>query len=175
MKSYTVCPKSITERTVALLKKYWPLHHKLGLTVDHLFVSHDGDGPALKLGGYACAGIIRKTSVKERAAGRADAEMVLDEERFTTMTPRQQEALLHHELNHLVVALDGKGKPKVDATGRPVLKIRLHDQQFGWFDDTARLYGEDSFEVRQARGLLSAPAGQIYFEFTKPDRLKGAA
>ena len=170
MKSYTVCPKSVSDRSAALLKKHFPLHHKLGVSIEHLFVSHDGEGPALKFGGYPAAGVIRKTSTKERAAGRADAEMVLDFEHFKTLSPRQQDALLHHELHHLAVDIDGKSKqPKVDAAGRPVLKLRKHDRQFGWFDEIARIYGEDSGEVRQARQLV-AEQGQLYFDLTASDK-----
>jgi hypothetical protein len=171
MKSYTICPKPVLDRAAALLKKYFPDHHKLGVTVQLLFVSHDGDGPALTFGGYPAAGVIRKTSAKERAAGRADAEMVLDEERFAGMTERQRDALLHHELYHLVLDLAKKTKqPKIDAAGRPVLKIRKHDHQFGWFDETAKIYGEDSGEVQQARHLMSQ-SGQLYFSFSdKPGK-----
>lgn len=168
MKSYTICPKAVSDRSAALLKKHFPQHHKLGVTVEHLFVSHDGEGPALKHAGYPAAGVIRKTSTKERAAGRADAEMVLDYEHFQTLSPRQQDALLHHELYHLALDLDAKTKaPKADAAGRPVLKLRKHDHQFGWFDETARLYGPDSGEVRQARSLLEGVTAQLYFNFTE--------
>lgn len=165
MKTYEVAPKNVSERVAALLKKHYPLHHKLGVTVEVLFVAHDAEGPALKHGGYPAAGVIRKTSAKERAAGRADAEMVLDAEVYKTFTPRRQDALLHHELHHLIVDLDAKTKqPKADAAGRPVLKIRRHDHQFGWFDEIARLYGDDSGEVQQARQLLHEQ-GQLYFKF----------
>jgi hypothetical protein len=168
MKTYETCSKSVHERVDALIKKYHPVLHKARVRVEVLAVSTDGDGPALTLHGYACDGVVRKIGTKERAAGRGDAEIVLDRAAFLQMTSRQQDALLDHELYHLDVATEKRtGAPKFDSNGRPVLKLRKHDREFGWFDEIAQRWGEDSGEIRQARRLLSA-AGQLYFNFTPP-------
>lgn len=57
-----------------------------------------------------------------------------------------------------------EGKPDL---GRPVLKIRLHDQQHGWFDEIARRHGDASIEVQQAKAFADS-SGQTYFGWAAP-------
>lgn len=56
---------------------------------------------------------------------------------------------------------------KRDDLGRPVLKIRLHDQQHGWFDEIARRHGDASIEVQQAKAFADS-SGQTYFGWAAP-------
>lgn len=174
MKTYETCPKHVADRVAAMIKKFHPDLLKCKVKVDLLFVSTDADGPALTLHGYACAAVVRKLGSKDRAAGRGDAEIVIDKEGYMTMGDPERDALLDHELYHLVVALDRDKRPKADGEGRPVLKLRKHDREFGWFDEIARRHGEHSGEIQQARALLSNGGGQLYFNF-KPAAIAAVA
>lgn len=60
MKTYATCPKHVADRVAALIRKFHPDLHKCKVRVDLLFVSTDGEGPALTLHGYACAAVVRK-------------------------------------------------------------------------------------------------------------------
>lgn len=166
MKSYHPCPATVRDRVDAMIAKFHPELKSARVKIDLVFVfdeDEDGDHPALTLHGYPCLAVVRKLGVKDRAMGRGDAEIVIDEHRYIELTAKQQDALLDHELYHLVVVLDGT-KPKRDAAARPVLRIRKHDRQFGWFDAIASRHGENSIEIQQARQLISS-AQQTYFSF----------
>lgn len=82
----------------------------------------------------------------------------------------ERAALIDHEIYHLMPAKDKNQRFKCDDQGRPILKLRKHDHQFGWFDEIARRHGENSGEVRQARDLV-AKFGQVYFDFMKAGKL----
>jgi Putative phage metallopeptidase len=167
MKTYQKCPSAVLELAEAVLKKHLPDLHQAGLTYDLLFVDADGDGHPLMHGGYPAQAVVRRISLKDRAAGRADAEIVIDRVNYEALSARQREALLYHEFYHLELKFEGKTKiVQRDDLGHPLFKMRKHDWQFGWFDSAARIFGEDSFEVRQAR-LLLQEASQLYFEFAK--------
>jgi hypothetical protein len=54
------------------------------------------------------------------------------------------------------------GEIQLDDEGRPKLRIRPHDFEFGWFARTAELYGEESYEVSQAREIVAAQFVQAF-------------
>jgi hypothetical protein len=129
--------------------------------------------------GYPAQAVCRLTPIRDRALGIADAVVVIDRANWLTLSQRQKEALLDHELTHLERVVDEEtGKPKFDAVGRPKLAIRRHDRQLGWFDEVARRHGDASPEMRQAKQLV-ANTGQLYFDFQTPaarvDELHGEA
>lgn len=158
MKTYTPCPLAVRDCCAHVLKSYHP--ELDGVKLDLLFVAADTpDKPALSHGGYPADAVVRRMPLKDRAAGRGDAEIVLDRARWLAMKPEEQRALLDHELTHLIPV---PGEP--DSAGRPRLKLRKHDRQFGWFDEVARRHGQHSGEVQQAQTLL-AEAQRDYFPF----------
>lgn len=120
-------------------------------------------GPALKLHGYPCGGLVSIVSLKNRVCGRSDAEIVLDGDSWDKLTSAEQDALLDHELEHVVVARDLEGAVIYDTHGRPKLKLKLHDREHGWFDAIAKRHGDASGEVQQARRIV-AEAMDIYFQ-----------
>jgi hypothetical protein len=72
-------------------------------------------------------------------------------------TSKRLQAVIDHELRHLMLAKNKKtGQIQLDDEGRPKLRIRPHDFEFGWFARTAELYGEESYEVSQAREIVAA-------------------
>jgi hypothetical protein len=67
--------------------------------------------------------------------------------------------LIDHELTHLA-----KKGTIFDPLDRPKLSMRLHDHQFGWFDQIAKRHGRASIEVKQVRAFFES-SGQMYFDF----------
>lgn len=164
-KHYLRASVDVSKIVTSIIDEHYKELRSARVTVEALTVHSDKEGvPALTLRGRPCGGIIRKTNTKERVAGRADAEIILAREYYQGLTDRQRRALLHHELHHLEVRHDKDDEIKRDTAGRPVLALREHDFEVGWFHDIAALYGEDSGEVMQARTLLRQK-GQTYFDF----------
>lgn len=120
-----------------------------------LMANNDGEDaePAVKLHGYPCAAVISIISYKQRVDKRADAEIIIDEKAWNDLTEPQQRALLDHEITHLQFQVDDIGMVKTDDQGRPKLKMRLHDFDFGGFRTIARRYGADALEVQAARAF----------------------
>lgn len=149
-----------------------------GVTVEVLMVlapvdedSGQPKGPALTVRGLEAAACIKVVGTRERAAGMADALMVVDGDRWPERPRREQRAILDHELTHLEVigqleVVDGQDEPVFvadrDTSDRPRLRLRHHDREFGWFDEIARRHGDASLEVRQARELFEDERGQVY-------------
>lgn len=143
-----------------------------GVTIGTVFVFDDEESSkqVLRHGGYGAYATARITPLRERALGVDDAIITIDRASWLNFKGSQAEALLDHELYHLERVIDpDKPKPEqkqIDSLGRPRLKIRRHDRQFGWFDEIARRHGDNSLEVRQAK-LLMAETQQLYFDFEK--------
>lgn len=170
MKTYSLAPDADD-----IAEKMLSEHHDDldGVTVTCLFIYDiESSEAVLKHQGYPAAAVVRITPTRERALGVADATIVVDRTRWASSSARQKNALIDHELTHLerVMEVDDDGQetdePKCDALGRPKLSMRRHDHQLGWFDEIAERHGEASFEVRQAKQLMSQ-AGQLYFDFGK--------
>lgn len=165
-KTYDKAPPETHERVSALIARYHQDLAAVAVVVDLLMVSTDSEtANALTHGGYKAAAVVRSTNPKERAMGMGDALIVIDRDHYDSLDPQERDALLDHEIYHLVTINDNKtGKPKRDEHQRPVLKIRKHDRQFGWFDEIARRHGKHSGEVQQANWIKDE-AGQTYFGF----------
>lgn len=159
-----------------------------GLTVAVLSFTPKNEGGKLMLRGCPCKAVVRKTNEKERAMGVKDAVIIIDQGVWDDLEDRQREAVIAHELYHLIPQQDG-GEWKDDGTGtgtekfypffkfdahkRPILAMRPHDIEFGWFVAIATKYGTDSTEVEQAREIVSAH-GQLLFDFASPPPKKRA-
>jgi hypothetical protein len=163
MKSYTPCGDDVRERALALIRRFYPDLVEVQIRIDYIYVSNDAeDTPALTHGGYPAQAVVKILGPKERAMERGDAEIVIDEENWTDLSDAEKDALLDHELYHLEVVKNKlKTRAKRDCCGRPVLKIRKHDRQFGWFDAIARRHGDASAEVIQFK-QFEKECGQLY-------------
>lgn len=161
MKTYEVAPLDVNHRAATLIEHHYPEIKEAGVTFDFLFASNE-NGDAITHGGYPAIGLCRIISLKDRAAGRSDAEITLDAKAWEDMTELQRNALLDHELNHVVVKRDKQNAIAFDDLSRPKLKSRKHDYQFGWFTDIAKRHGEASPEVYQAK-LIWDKDGQAFF------------
>lgn len=66
-------------------------------------------GPAIRHGGYACLATIRIVPTRQRVAGLADAEILVDGDRWPDLSAEERRALIDHELTHIEVKEDDDG------------------------------------------------------------------
>ena len=151
-KTYEKAPAFCRTVIGDLLAKYHGELCAMDLVVDLLLVRAPRDaegyptGPALKSSsGFPAAATISITKLKDRVMGRGDCEILIDGDRYSKWSEDYLRALLDHELEHLEFT------GNVDDIGRPKLKLRPHDVEFGWFDATARRHGDHAVEVQQAK------------------------
>lgn len=145
---------------LALLAETMRIHHQdltnLGVTVAVVMAEADVDengdpkGDAIVVRKKAAWGKIKITPPELRVLGVADAQMMLDGDRWVLLSREEQMAVIDHELTHLEPTGD------IDDGGRPKLKLREHDIEVGWFEDVAERHGEHSQERQQARQLASS-------------------
>lgn len=182
MSWYAIATEEVNLTIMKVMEQNHPELYNEGVTITAL-IARSEEGPAIKVRGCEAAGCIRITKLAERTLGLGDAVMILDGERLDAWTSKRLQAVIDHELRHLVLAKSKKtGQVQRDDQDRPKLKIRQHDFEFGWFARTAELYGEDSYEVSQAREIVSAswvqpllPGLDIEPELTGPAAQETAA
>lgn len=158
-----------TQRTLSRVREAYYGEYLVGVTIDAMFVQHDDpdkkDEQVLTHGGYPAAATCRIVNTRDRAAGMADVQIVIDRAVWASYLPNDRDALLDHELHHIERVLESDGTtPKRDVQGRPKLALRKHDWQLGWFNEVAERHGKHSTEVRQAR-MIYKHAHQLYFPF----------
>ena len=176
MPTYSKCGREVLDLASDILTEYPDYKPLLDahVQIDYLFAyppydEHDQPiGPAIRHHGRTVRGLARVVGLKDRAAGRGDAEILLDGHYWEhdTTTP-QKKALLDHELHYLVLARDKFDIAKRDDLHRPMLTLRPHDAEFGWFALIAERHGVESLERIQAAKLVDA-FGQYFF----PDFVK---
>lgn len=170
MKTFKRCDDSVQDLAQEILsafESHAPLVEarvKIDLVFAYAAENPQGDkvGSALSRHGVRALGIARKIPLKDRAMGRGDAEIALDGDWWKDADPADRRALLDHELHHLAIATDSAGALQKDDLGRPRLKLRHHDFEFGWFTIIAERHGAASLEVQQARTIFDT-AGQAYW------------
>jgi hypothetical protein len=139
------------DKTVALCAQIGKKHRtdlqeagvKIGILFAYADIGEDGTpkGPAIKLHGHGAYACIKIVPLKDRLTKGYDAEMLIDADRWPELAPKRQEALIHHELTHLML----RGGEK-DDLGRPKLKLRKDDWMFTGFREIVRLYGAFAIE-----------------------------
>ena len=170
MPIYQKAEPDVVEQMQAMLDAHHPGLRDAMVRVDVVMAFARKDeqgqpmGPALKKGGVVLAGYAKILGLKDRVMGRGDGEIVVDGDRWPTWSRPQQNALLDHELNHFELREDAKGACVRDEAGRPLLRIRPHDWDFGWFNVIAERHGDASFERQQAERVFTA-CGQLLFPF----------
>lgn len=170
MPTYETCPPDVRKLSDSILRQF-ETHHPLiraGVKIDLLFAWPKYDekdrpiGDALKKNGVKALGISRVVNLKDRTKGHGDAEILIDGEWWKTATLPEQTALLDHELHHVAVIYNKADILQTDDLGRPKIRLRKHDHDYGWFDVIAERHGKASIECRQARALLDS-RGQLYW------------
>lgn len=170
MPTFDQCPKPVLDMAAGLLREY-ETHQPLienGVKIDFLFAwpRYDDQGKpignAITANGVKALGKARIIPLKDRAKRQGDAEILLDGEWWEHSESSEQRALLDHELHHISVDKNRHGIVKKDDLGRPKLKLRKHDYQFGWFNIIAERHGAFSQENQQATAMMLA-SGQLYW------------
>lgn len=170
MTTYVKCPKAVADLANEILCTF-PPHKPLldaRVTIDFVFAHGERDEHSNELKTYAMTnkghrvlGKARKVPLKDRALGRSDAEITLDGDWWDEASEPERKALLDHELHHLEVRTDNRGVVR-DDLHRPVLDIRWHDYEFGWFNVIAERHGRASQEVKIA-AVMFEKHGQLYW------------
>ena len=162
-KTYEKAPAAVAKVGERVLKEYHSDLHKIGITIDYVFANNEGTAPAVSHGGYPALAVCRILGLKDRALGRSDAEITIDQSAWDGMSDEEQVALLDHEITHLSLVRDAKSDEiKFDDMSRPRLKIKKHDWHVGWFEAVARRHGKNSPEVYQAK-LMWDRAGNAFW------------
>jgi len=159
--TYEKCDAAVEQMAAAILCEFQTHKPLLDARVKVDFVfgyaeqDEDGNpkGDALRKNGIKALGICRKLPLKDRAMGRGDAEIALDGDWWRRANDAQKRALLDHELHHLAVRIDDRGVVRDDLR-RPVLDIRKHDVDVGWFAVIAARHGAWSVECDQAKKVM---------------------
>lgn len=170
MTTYAKADRQAKAAMIRAIERYHPELRDAEVSVEMLLAygPRDANGdlvsPALMSRGLQCLGKIRVLGLKDRVAGRGDAEMLLDGDHIDEWSEEELSAIIDHELTHLELQVADDGTVKRDDIDRPKLRIRPHDREYGWFDSVARRHAENSVEVRQARQLLDQhDTRQLYF------------
>jgi len=163
MPTYKVCDSSVREKALEIMTRF-PAHKELldaKVKIDFVFAFGDRDdnnnliNDAITFRGFRALGLSRIIKLKDRAKGQGDAEILIDHDWWEeTASEDEQDALLDHELTHLQLAKTAGGKFKFDDLMRPVLKMKKHDAEIGWFIDVAKRHGNASIERKQARSIM---------------------
>lgn len=177
MSTFKRAPKATENLLSKVLREHYEELHELtkekkgGLTFDLLEVHADLDangepvGRPIKHHGTAAYAVIKAVPKADRALGRSDVEIRIDGDAWNELEEEVQEALIDHELYHLVLVRKD-GLPSRDDLGRYRFKMREHDYEFGWFVEVAARRGLASIEVQQA-GRMMKKHGQILFGFAE--------
>lgn len=170
MPTFQKCPKEIYTLAQKILQKHEShaplLDAKVRIDLVFAFadISEKTNEPtncALSKNGVKALGICKKIGLKERALDHGDAEIALDGDWWAQAGESEREALLDHELHHIEVRVDERGI-LLDDLKRPMLRMRKHDFEFGWFNLVAQRNGMFSLERQQARKMLESH-GQLYW------------
>lgn len=151
--TYEQCGDDVEKLVKSVINQY---HHELkeaGVSISLLF-ARNSDGDPVKLNGYPCAAVVKKNSLKDRAEGKADATITIDEYRWNDIDAEEQRALIDHELYHLIVKRDKANAYELDDLGRPKLLMRLHDAQIGIFKSIIERHGMKSLDAQFAENFI---------------------
>ena len=162
-----------SEAVVALADRMMGSHHaelaaeKVRVAVLMVMppVNKDGDkiGPAVQQGGVEATAKIKVASAGERVLADVDAIMEIDGERWGTLSPKTQAALVDHELEHLIVQVDKKGLTRRHPDGVPVLATQPDDWHLTGFESIVKRHGRHALEAMAIGELYENR--QMVFEF----------
>ncbi len=179
MASFKKAPKEVVEMVNSILcefethKPILDAHVKIEILMAYADRDDNGEikGQALTLHGVRALGICKIMAAEHRAAGSADARILVDGDWWESVDEPEQRALIDHECHHVALKTKKIGGPaEFDDQGRPKLRIRPHDQQIGWFKLIAARHGAASQEQIQARAMMQ-DGGQYFW----PDLFPGNA
>lgn len=139
--TYTIDDGTIAAIGETIMREFYPDMLAADLTIEWL-LAHGG----LKLRGWPAYATVKANSLKDRVAGLADVRILIDADRWGGLSPNRQQAIIHHELHHVIIRQDDTGGVLTDDANRPKVKLRQHDFESGGFSAIAQRYGEDAPE-----------------------------
>ena len=146
----------VHQMIAAVMEEYQSelVEHEVKIGADW-YVPPEGKPEApLKLHGYPAAAVVKITPVRQRQRGIPDAIVTIDRAHWNGLDDDERYALLDHEVQHVSLYRDKDDHVVADDAGRPRLRMRLHDVQYGAFLAMADRHGDNSFEVRQAKKIM---------------------
>lgn len=162
--TYEECDKSVATMNAAVMKKYHGDLADAGVTISCLF-ARNPDGPAVMVHGVPKSAKVKIMSLEDRAAGSADARIVIDEKVWEQLHDDQRRALLDHEQEHLELQLDANNLVKRDDLDRPKMAMRPHDWELTGFANVAQRHKEASIEVKHYLDFAQGEHGQMIMGF----------
>lgn len=177
-KTYSKAGDAVRDRADHLIKVFHQDLKDAGIRIDWLFVAHDdpdNEKPALTHGGYPADAVISVVGPKERALGNGDVKCVIDESRYIAMSDAEKDGLLDHEIYHIELKRDKKGRVKLDEHGRPKVGMRKHDVQIGHFVEIAKRHGIASGEVQQMTRIYLAHKQTLFAFVNDPLAIEGSS
>lgn len=169
--NYEKCSNNVRSLLGEIVDSHYPELADAKVTIDLLFVFDDSEKvtvppkAALKHHGWPALAVVSITKLKDRVRGCKDALIVIDGDRWESLTQAERRALLDHELCHLQLQIRG-GELLKDSAGRPKLKIRPHDFEIGGFHTVINRYQESALEL-QALATAAEVHGQLTFNFER--------
>lgn len=164
-------PDAVAKLGKSLIGKFHKEIAAAKVQIDYVFCRAETDeqgqpkGPALMLHGAPAAGVARIIGLKDRAMGRGDVEVCIDADRWDEeWDEKQKAALIDHELFHFIPKKNLAGAFVFDDLHRPVVTMRQHDYQMGFFNEIAKRHGAASFEVQMLKQMHESHE-QEYFGF----------
>lgn len=155
-----------------VIHKYHTRLESAGVTIGMLFVFAEIDdqgeltGPALKLHGIPAAAVVKSLSLKLRAHGLPDIELLIDGDGWDDRPKKEMVAILDHELTHVEPVFKDNAL-QLDRLGRPRTVMRPHDYDFGWFIEVVERHNAASIESKQAKQFMMQ-SGQLFLDLTFP-------
>ncbi len=151
--TYEKCGDDVDAIVKRVSKKFHVDLVKAKVTIQCLYARND-EGHAAKLHGYPCAAVVKKNSLKDRAEGKTDATITIDEVTWNNLSEDEKDALIDHELYHLEVKRDKVGQFDYDDLGRPKLMMKLHDAQIGIFKAIIERHGRNALDAQIAEKFI---------------------
>lgn len=173
MPLYEKAKADVTRTITRVMKQHHDLLDDLGVKVEALMVYASQPGqPALPVRGHAAAAKIRVLPLRDRAKGLADAELLIDGDRWEDWPDATRDALIDHELTHLEPAVDRHGVPKRDDLDRPRLKIRPHDIELGVFEEVIARHRTASIDCQRVEDAARRVQRLFSFMDDPPEKPK---
>lgn len=174
-KTFSECDTTEYDRMNDAKRRWHSALDSAGVTIHLRYVTnHDKDDepiPALKHHGYPAVAVIKINSLEARQQGLADCTITIDEYSWQAKSDAEKLAILDHELAHLELKFDtseqGTGALIRDDLGRPKMKIRLHDFEFGGFHHIAERHGPQAAEQQAIANLAESAWVQSVLPFNR--------
>jgi hypothetical protein len=169
MPTFQRCPPAIKAMADEILREHESHQQVVSakVEIDYVFAFADVNDAGVTINnalthhGSRALGICKKIALKERVLGRGDVEIALDGRWWQEASEAECRAVLDHELHHIEVKVDLNGVCR-DDIGRPLIKLRKHDYDVGWFNIIAQRHGTASIEAKQAKQIMDE-MGQYYW------------